>query len=415
MARLGRRKAASKKRTGKAKRAPQRREPRPPRKVKQKDPLPPKDPPKETTPAPEPAPKPDPVPVSEPEPNACNHKSFPKESTSSNSEKPVFELEIQSYSASLLLRQTVEEYRCSAVVRDIHAEVKRRFVKLYTDYIDPTAPIDDQILHAARLPLHAKEKFLREMMDLLDESFFFGTMTKVYGGRESPLVSLDLHPGSASSPTLGKTAVWDAWHPSPEITIYNKVQWPHSYTTSFVLAGMVETLLHEMVHAYLMLFVCKSDKCERNILNTVGLTGHSHTWKALHAVIVREIRSWDPAVLGGFRADQCIPEKEYCITSCEQEEWAQMEQRDVSAARGLRPSVKPARTRVVRFSQTGRVVVKLGPRAKKRQAWLKSRETRKRRMRRKALEGKWRGGREDEGGEGGEDEGEDEGEEEAEE
>lgn len=97
-----------------------------------------------------------------------------------------------------------------------------------------------------------------------------------------------------------------------------------------------------------------------------------------------------PLSWGGFRADVCTL-AEYCVTSCNQELEEQTRQRDVSARLGRRPMVKPARTQVVRFSQTGRVMVKLGPRAKKRQAWLRARERKKRRMWKAAREERRKG------------------------
>ncbi|XXG94049.1 hypothetical protein Hte_000300 [Hypoxylon texense] len=74
----------------------------------------------------------------------------------------------------------------------------------------------------------------------------------------------------------------------------------------YPLDVIVGQLMHEMVHAYLLLFACTCWRCERDSLNTVGVEddGHGPIFLMLHRLILTEMRKWD-ASLKGLLAGDC--------------------------------------------------------------------------------------------------------------
>lgn len=55
---------------------------------------------------------------------------------------------------------------------------------------------------------------------------------------------------------------------------------------------VVQTLVHEMAHAYLFLFSCPCWSCRMEI----GPTGHGAVWQELKQAMCMEIRTWDPSL-----------------------------------------------------------------------------------------------------------------------
>ncbi|KAI0102356.1 hypothetical protein F4776DRAFT_648888 [Hypoxylon sp. NC0597] len=60
------------------------------------------------------------------------------------------------------------------------------------------------------------------------------------------------------------------------------------------LDAIVGQLMHEMVHAYFLLFACDCPKCSRDVLNTVGVKddGHGPLFLMLHRLILSNMRTW---------------------------------------------------------------------------------------------------------------------------
>lgn len=76
---------------------------------------------------------------------------------------------------------------------------------------------------------------------------------------------------------------------------------------AFPLLAVVETLVHEMAHAYLLVFSdLRCAACRQDRLNTVGLEGDGHgpVFLQLHRLMVTEVRGWD-AGLRQLAADDC--------------------------------------------------------------------------------------------------------------
>ncbi|KAI1376293.1 hypothetical protein F4677DRAFT_459831 [Hypoxylon crocopeplum] len=68
----------------------------------------------------------------------------------------------------------------------------------------------------------------------------------------------------------------------------------------YELNAIVGQLIHEMVHAYLRVFVCDCPKCTHNILNTVSASGDGHgpMFLMLHRLILTEMRTWGENDIG---------------------------------------------------------------------------------------------------------------------
>ncbi|KAI1465673.1 uncharacterized protein F4812DRAFT_461368 [Daldinia caldariorum] len=66
---------------------------------------------------------------------------------------------------------------------------------------------------------------------------------------------------------------------------------------TYELNDIIGRLMHEMIHAYFLIYACDCPKCERGLLNTTGLPndGHGPVFLMLHRLIVSEIRRWGDA------------------------------------------------------------------------------------------------------------------------
>ncbi|KAJ0167347.1 hypothetical protein CTA2_3094 [Colletotrichum tanaceti] len=179
------------------------------------------------------------------------------------------------------------------------------------------------------------EGSLRAMMGHLDEYFFFGTMTRSPRGRAEPLAILhtgfDRLRGDVGLRRYGDSATYHQVIGSEysRIRIYSRVSGDYPWDPngmeperlSFKL--IVGTLVHEMVHSYLDLFVCVGPQCKRYLVNTTGLTGHSRTFVKLYNFVLEEIWKWHPA-LETLDKDECVPGTSIVKTNIEVETMARM-------------------------------------------------------------------------------------------
>ncbi|KAI1409692.1 hypothetical protein F5Y13DRAFT_192954 [Hypoxylon sp. FL1857] len=90
--------------------------------------------------------------------------------------------------------------------------------------------------------------------------------------------------------------------------------------TLYKLDAILGQLMHEMIHAYFLLFACGCASCSRDVLNTVGVEddGHGPLFLMLHRLILSEIRKWavndkdgNNSGLDALLADDCPGE---CIS-----------------------------------------------------------------------------------------------------
>lgn len=139
---------------------------------------------------------------------------------------------------------------------------------------------------------------LSQFMQLFDEFFFFGAM--VNKGRPRVFFRIwtlgDRHANRLVSPFFEPILPWGftrdryvrGYGPVSEIHIAGST----FYRAPIPLWFLVETLIHEMVHAYMHLFLCRCPTCSRDILNTCGLGGHGQTFLMLIDCIDQTMKSW---------------------------------------------------------------------------------------------------------------------------
>ncbi|GKT41712.1 uncharacterized protein ColSpa_01893 [Colletotrichum spaethianum] len=199
------------------------------------------------------------------------------------------------------------------------------------------------------------EGSLRSMMRHLDEYFFFGTMTRLQRGQKELLLVLQTGFGLLKA-DVSFDSYGDATTHGPDFgNTYTRVRlWgrissidPWGYTSSTAVEQLpftqnVATLVHEMVHAYLNMFVCKGEQCKRNLLNTVGLTGHGSIFVKLYTLVLEEIWKWHPK-LKVLSRNECIPgtaivKKNIDVEAMERLKWkAYVQDRDLLPLRADSP------------------------------------------------------------------------------
>lgn len=145
-------------------------------------------------------------------------------------------------------------------------------------------------------------------MHYLDNLFFSGILT--YDHRD-PMVKLEFRDdifdqvdklGENDRGIWGQTTAVNEGNTS---TLRMKIEvdatHPHRRKGLIVkreLKDVLETLVHEMAHAYLMLFACQCESCGME----TGVTGHRPVWQELKQVMYMTIRQWDSS-LRNFYAD----------------------------------------------------------------------------------------------------------------
>uniref|UniRef100_L2FI95 SprT-like domain-containing protein n=1 Tax=Colletotrichum fructicola (strain Nara gc5) TaxID=1213859 RepID=L2FI95_COLFN len=220
----------------------------------------------------------------------CNHATFPRAIRRGAEEvvpddRPEWPLQVHSYGARDLLNKTVAGFLHDKLTARQKA-AQDGFHKRFKDGSSMAAILD------TRPALAGKSPPLRDLMRFLDDRFFFGSMTR----RGLPTVQLLTgysHLGVGEEGKLG-----DARQKGENLVVirlfssWRDLSVPHRTIVKGEWSNIVGVLIHEMVHAYLFLFLCKGQTCERNRLNTYGVTGHGPVFTSLLALIIREIRSW---------------------------------------------------------------------------------------------------------------------------
>ncbi|KAI0848939.1 hypothetical protein F5Y00DRAFT_78472 [Daldinia vernicosa] len=141
------------------------------------------------------------------------------------------------------------------------------------------------------------------------------------------------------------------------------------------LNDIIAQLMHEMVHAYFLIYSCDCRRCERALLNTTGLPGDGHgpVFLMLHRLILSEIRRWGNA--GGNDLSELAWEDcpELCISlnlnwraKMVIEDLTRQERRQFTRVRSYESSA----FHLVRITHTGAVAVR--PNIKHRQIRLEN-------------------------------------------
>ncbi|GJD02685.1 hypothetical protein ColKHC_11510 [Colletotrichum higginsianum] len=243
--------------------------------------------------------------------------------------EPFITLSLVSYGATPLLNMTCGGFLLCEL-RPHQIAAREGFVRCYLEALPrasawaalPVKSLRDFEHGGGTAEVEAEAAFLegslRAMMGHLDEYFYFGTLTRLPKGKAKPLVVLHTGFGQLRSEVglqrYGDSATFHHVIGSEysRIRIWSKLSrdypWnPNGMETEPVsFTHIVGTLVHEMVHSYLRLFVCEAPQCKRNLVNTIGLSGHSWTFIKLYSFVLGEIWKWHPA-LATLSIEECIP------------------------------------------------------------------------------------------------------------
>lgn len=141
------------------------------------------------------------------------------------------------------------------------------------------------------------ESQLRLLMRFLDIFFFSGLLA----AGEDPIVRLEFGedifdqiriPGEVGRFTLGCTEGKVDDEDTLRLSIRVEACDPWSKEGHIArrdLISLLETLVHEMAHAYFMYFACPCGLCQREM----GATGHGPEWQELKQAMYMTIRCWD--------------------------------------------------------------------------------------------------------------------------
>ncbi|KAI0548895.1 hypothetical protein F4679DRAFT_596274 [Xylaria curta] len=155
---------------------------------------------------------------------------------------------------------------------------------------------------------HRDEPFgsleLNEFMRLFDNFFFFGAMTNKCRPRILLHVWLkeDRFAKSYVSPFFETIMPW-GFTRDRHLRGYGPISEIHLAGSTFYIDPaplwfFVQTLIHEMVHAYVHLYLCQCSTCSRNSNNTCGPSGHGQTFLMLLDCIDQTLRSWGVGLSG---------------------------------------------------------------------------------------------------------------------
>ncbi|KAI8960774.1 hypothetical protein F5Y11DRAFT_328750 [Daldinia sp. FL1419] len=128
----------------------------------------------------------------------------------------------------------------------------------------------------------------------LDDFFFFGLL-KTYVSVESGVNVVGPDPLSIERQIDGDTTVIrDDVRGGRYIRIRINVGRRRKL---YDLVDIIGQLMHEMVHAWFLIFSCDCEKCDKAQLNTTGVPGDGHgpIFLMLHRLILSEIRRWGEA------------------------------------------------------------------------------------------------------------------------
>ncbi|RYP43092.1 hypothetical protein DL770_011846 [Monosporascus sp. CRB-9-2] len=145
----------------------------------------------------------------------------------------------------------------------------------------------DQELQGGKT-LNAQIRDVNNLRTHIDNFFFFGQLRDHLDVDFGMDVVTPTEDGSVKEGWNGYTVLrGDRCHLKVNIGSKNQI---------FPLMTVAETLVHEMAHAYLMLFSARNcEKCDKARLSTIGLPGDGHglIFQMLHRIMVTTIREWD--------------------------------------------------------------------------------------------------------------------------
>lgn len=148
-------------------------------------------------------------------------------------------------------------------------------------------------------------------MRSLDDFFFSGLLT----GGTDPIVRLEFGenifneigtPGKGGWFNIGMT---EGGEHASTVKLRIRLEacdpiesWRAGHRVRFDLFSLLETLVHEMAHAYYISFTCPCGYCQREM----GATGHGPVWQELKQAMYMTMRGWDPSLASFYMIDEDV-------------------------------------------------------------------------------------------------------------
>lgn len=198
--------------------------------------------------------------------------------------KRLLPLQLHSYQPQPLLERTKELFERGDLLDKYQTTARSDFVHTVNTW-EPEFEVDQA------------ESQLRLLMQSLDTFFFSGLLT----GGQDPIVRLEFNENIFGEigtflergwQTLGRTEGRIGNASTFKLRIRVEACNPWSTQGHIVrrdLINLLETLVHEMVHAYYISFTCLCGSCQREM----GAGGHGPVWQELKQAMYTTIRRWD--------------------------------------------------------------------------------------------------------------------------
>ncbi|KAI0474864.1 hypothetical protein F4859DRAFT_521900 [Xylaria cf. heliscus] len=214
-----------------------------------------------------------------------------------------FRLQIRMYDARTLVENTIASFFKIKDDRNLtprQLAARRKIIQLFKKLEGQTTPFGT--------------REVRAFLPLFDDFFFFGAMVNSGG---PPRVYLHVWSRAARLATRLASPFyeWDmpyGFARSRHVRGYGPVSEIHIAGHSFYIDPvplwfLMETLIHEMVHVYIQLFLCRCPTCWSDCLNTRGLDGHGQSFLMLIDCIDRTLRTWGIGLSGLIRGSYSHP------------------------------------------------------------------------------------------------------------
>ncbi|KAG7064349.1 hypothetical protein JMJ76_0007394 [Colletotrichum scovillei] len=248
---------------------------------------------------------------------------------------PYVSLVVGSYGATPLLNFTAQNFH-ECELRPQQAAARAGFKKIYRDALilsQAWRNLTPEALKSfekgggseeVKSMAQSLESALYTMMLHLDDFYFLGALTRPHhnltaSSQTHSLTKLETGFGvlkgtvSAAAGRPGEAeehrgdggwfSVIRLWLKCSTSAIWNSFCGEESFDI-IPFEESVVVLIHEMVHAYLQMFLCRRPQCERDRLNTDGLSGHGRTFQKLLALITVEFQGWHGS-LRNIIEDRC--------------------------------------------------------------------------------------------------------------
>ncbi|KAI3531359.1 hypothetical protein CSPX01_14231 [Colletotrichum filicis] len=277
--------------------------------------------------------------TSNPTVEECQHLPFPEPSThsprplTSRDFPPYVPLVVGSYGATPLLNFTAQNFH-ECELRPQQTAARAEFRRIYRDALILSEVWSDLTPEAlksfekgrgseeVRSMAQRLERSLHTMMLHLDDFFFLGALTRPHhnlttSSQTHPLTKLETGFGvlkGTVSDIAGTLAEADphrgdgGWFSVMRLWLkYSQRANPDSSSEVepfriISFENTVVALVHEMVHAYIQMFLCRRPQCYRDRLNTDGVSGHGPTFKKLLSLITIEFQTWHASLRKIIRA-----------------------------------------------------------------------------------------------------------------